>query len=335
MQISEIVKSWQLFVLAVAGIAGMWISQKAETRSRFDVNATAIATAEGQMELFLSQPDYVLAYLENAYPEYAYCAALSAIQACVMAQDGRPGSGPSCIAGAAAAGDGEGVTVPARAGDALAQEIDRIAREAGLSEAALRMAGTADGDAVPLTAQTRAAEGRAAICNASLEGLQADTSLSGRFSRVSAEAECLDTLGLYRKTTCNSRLRERQRESTALQVAEAQPAQAPDRQACPPGEARPMVYPHAASEGDLGAAAQLATALQAKGWSLAEAEPAPGASKYGDVRYFHAEQKDCAERLAADVQEALGATSPLALIDLGNSYRNLPRGRMELWLAPR
>ena len=58
--------------------------------------------------------------------------------------------------------------------------------------------------------------------------------------------------------------------------------------------------------------------------------------KDGEVRYYYPDQEGCARALAEDVaavlREAGLALDGLSVISLAGTYRNLPRGRMELWL---
>ncbi|WP_172326737.1 hypothetical protein [Mangrovicoccus sp. HB161399] len=360
MKLADIVKNWQLMLTLIAGMSSFMFSREAEIRRRFDVNEKAIQTAERQMRLFLNQPAYMLTYLENAYPEPAYCAALSAVQACVSALDQSPLTQPSCqgLSGRdAEAGTGD----LAAAADALAREIDRIARESGLTEAAIHAEAETLAQEVAVGENWSARVSTTVQCDADLEPMFAALPLRERFLHHAVPEECVETLGLYKKTTCGAQLRQRLRmaeggaapevqpppgaavpaepvpeDSAAEPAAPADEAVVAERpaEACPPGGARPVVYPHVASRDLMAADAAVMDELRAKGWSLADARVAEGASSGGDIRFYYPDEAPCADRLAADVAAVEGFERP-KLIDLSGRYRNLPFGRMELWMPVR
>ncbi|WP_145962927.1 hypothetical protein [Mangrovicoccus ximenensis] len=102
--------------------------------------------------------------------------------------------------------------------------------------------------------------------------------------------------------------------------------------ACGPEAVRPVIYPQAGSEDGKARAETLRSALGDKGWVLLATEVVSASPSNGDIRYYHAEQLACAEQLAQDIAATGGFGKP-KLIYLGDRYRNLPTGRMELWLA--
>lgn len=104
-----------------------------------------------------------------------------------------------------------------------------------------------------------------------------------------------------------------------------------------PTEASLRVFIHAARDRDRVALQENATALAAIGWPVAPIETvARGAPSQPEVRYYFPDQCRLAGTLAervATALEAVGAErAPVGLRYLGINYRNLPRGRIEVWL---
>jgi hypothetical protein len=90
---------------------------------------------------------------------------------------------------------------------------------------------------------------------------------------------------------------------------------------------------------DHASATHLREALERQGWTVPGIETVKGGRTSGDVRYYYEDQCRCAELLATQAIAALdpALTAPktplaggLKLISLAKTYRNLPRGRIEL-----
>ncbi len=146
MKLAALLDSWQKWLTFIVALASAYYAAGNFISGRFATSNQAIQAAESRMDLFRTQPGYVLTYLENAYPGYAYCAALSAVQACMSAIGTATDVSPSCHQSAntftgeqdGTAADGtDRVTTSPMAGELIAQEIDAIARKVGLSEAVL------------------------------------------------------------------------------------------------------------------------------------------------------------------------------------------------------
>jgi 6-phosphogluconate dehydrogenase len=86
---------------------------------------------------------------------------------------------------------------------------------------------------------------------------------------------------------------------------------------------------------------QLRASLAAKGFTVPPAERTATAASLFEVRYFHAADKEAAERLAAVVSEAVqkgipGETRSAAVVDLTGFTRTKPKpGTLELWYGRR
>ncbi len=356
--------SWQKWLTFIVALASAYYAAGNFAASRFETSNTAIQAAESRMDLFRTQPGYVLTYLENAYPAYAYCAALSAVQACMSAIGTAVDVSPSCHQsadtftgeqdGTAADGTDRVATSP-MAGELIAQEIDAIARKVGLSEAVLAAKARLLSEAPVPGAPARGCSGD--LLSDDLDIWQAEPAVSppGVIGRLKLGRSCVETLGLYMQSICRSRLEDlRATEVLAASQTEGDdelpaaagdsehvlvPAPGPEGETpgdapggCPADAVRPVIYPQVASEAQKAEAETLRGALGDRGWVLLPTEVVPSSSSGGDIRYYHAEQLGCAEQLASDIAGIEGGARP-RLIFLGDRYRNLPRGRMELWLA--
>jgi len=107
---------------------------------------------------------------------------------------------------------------------------------------------------------------------------------------------------------------------------------------------RPIVYMQVVRSADREAAKALRNKLEERGWSIPGIEVVSGRRTDGDIRYYYDDQKDCATRLATDVCTAVSELTDAEeqwsfgrpkTISLAKTYRNLPRGRVELWLPAR
>lgn len=97
--------------------------------------------------------------------------------------------------------------------------------------------------------------------------------------------------------------------------------------------ASPLVYVHfqSATNGETLRAA--IEELRRIGWDLTRPDLQEKIRVRGDVRYYHAPQETCAKALANDIALALGkAPDWLRTVSLEGTYKDLPAGRMELWL---
>lgn len=104
-----------------------------------------------------------------------------------------------------------------------------------------------------------------------------------------------------------------------------------------PTEATLRVFIHAARDRDRVMLQENAAALAAIGWPVAPIETVVrGSPPQAEVRYYFPDQCRLAETLAGRVGKALEAAgaerTAIGLRYLGINYRNLPRGRIEVWL---
>ena len=123
-------------------------------------------------------------------------------------------------------------------------------------------------------------------------------------------------------------------ESTSASEQPAEPGTAPAGPAACDGGS-PAVFTQYPT-GNQGAARAVAEALAAAGWSMTPLDAVDAVPQRGEVRFYYPEQRSCAQALAEDAARALrraGVETPgLGVISLAKAYRNLPRGRIELWL---
>lgn len=347
--LKKIFENWQVLLTVIAGATSLWVNYANEERRHFELNKTAIEVAEQRTAAFFDRPGYVLTFLENAYPEHAYCAALSTMQACVSAMGAQGNDSSFCFSGPAAldfdatsdqsTSTGPGETALKSARDTLGREIDVFAQRAGLSVAALS-------DNAHATAAQWGTEGNQAeaSCNADMTDLVKTMSWAEYLGYLRMPEDCRETLGLFKKTTCNSDVGRRQEAFLselnmslvdplvdAIVVNNPETTQ-PIVVELPECTERPVIYSHIGRAADQPAAEDLRDVLGVLGWQTVGIETVDGYRSAGDIRYYYPEQADCAEVLRLEIQ-AMGVWPNLKTIYLGDKYSNLPRGRVELWLG--
>ncbi|NTX16785.1 hypothetical protein HUA76_39025 [Myxococcus sp. CA056] len=101
---------------------------------------------------------------------------------------------------------------------------------------------------------------------------------------------------------------------------------------------RTRVFVHYADPNDRSIASALSLSLDGEGYGVPSPEIlTEGASSTGDVRYFHADDKQLADKVGALVQQVLGEKGValrgnVRVIGLQGKYGNMPRRVLEVWL---
>jgi hypothetical protein len=163
--------------------------------------------------------------------------------------------------------------------------------------------------------------------------------------RLAVSQDCRRALHTYAQTECQVRAAEVRRDNVEAQLTEAAVA-APawsdgaTAQGGPPlevpgaacGYPPPRVFIQFVGEGDRSEVESLRDSMSAAGWRVPGIELVARGHTAGDVRYYHAEQRACAEELAAVMARSTGR--PFGVVSLEGSYRNLPENQLELWLPP-
>jgi hypothetical protein len=298
---------------AALGLAFNW---NAEQRRVAELNLQAMRVAEERLAAFETDPHNTVAWLEAGFPRHAYCAGLTVF-----------------IARSARVGGGTDVSAVRNMSDAVGLEIDRIGADAGLSAREIEDAGFEEG---------------ARLAQSERPGACGEAVAVGALDRLLMPDECARVLGAYRKNSCFRAWREASEALVRAEMAAPEtppilsmaPAPPEEEGPCADPAERPEVFLHIVEPGDRAAANEIVEILSQRGWRFPGVELVEGAATRGDVRFYHEDQRACAGRLAEAVREALPPTPRaealrergLALISLENRYRNLPRGRVEVWL---
>ncbi len=330
------VKNWQTILTLIAGLTALWYGWSDEVRTRFQVNQRAIDLAEQRTGALLLEPDYTLVFLENSFPEYAYCAALTTIQSCLASLDGAADTDdPRCAISDEAWGSLHLAGVNA-AYDALGREVDRFADRLGWSAEGLAERGREEAETLVPADPTSPIQPEQ--CAGQVGRSSSAQDLRARWEALRLPQDCHEMLGFYQKTVCTSELR-RRREARLSEQFTAAPASGGDGdrppRSCSQWQMDTLeVFAHIRAEGDRSNAEELRTELAtAYGWHIDSIEAVAGGTSVSDIRYYYEDQVGCATQLAADIAAQRPDDARPRLIFLGNSYRNLPRGRMELWLG--
>ena len=116
----------------------------------------------------------------------------------------------------------------------------------------------------------------------------------------------------------------------------------PHTQATPPAATQApriassaTIYLQYADEKDLPTADQLLATLRSEGFRTPGSELISGPAFSADVRYFHADDRQDAERALAALTgflSARGLDAPSSSRDLSTSFPNVPEGVVEVWL---
>jgi hypothetical protein len=328
-------KQWQVFVTAVGAATALWFGFAEQRRTELELNREAVLAARepASIATFRGDPHNTLIEFQATFPDHAYCAALGTF----IAEAGRQ---------RIAAFDGSGTAVTQgelnRIRDAVAARIERLLDLAG-----------ADRERMQAAVAEAAAPGDG-------EGFDRCAFLTVPLSpvwRLAVSQDCRRTLQTYAQTECQVRAAELRRDRMDAQLARyaapdrpivldpeaeapdmlvpepagRQPdAMAPPSAAC--GDPPPTIFIQFVGDGDRSEVEALQTMMTAAGWRVPGIEQVPRGRTAGDVRYYHAAQKACADELAAAMARLTGAD--FTVISLEGSYRNLPQNQLELWLPP-
>jgi hypothetical protein len=312
----SLAQQWQVLVTAIAAGTALWFGFAEQRRKQVEVNRAAVMAAKAvEPEAFARDPYATVAEFRVSYPEHAFCAALGYFLADATRQ------GPTV-----------GTDVARRMGDALGVQVERLAAQGGLTLGAIEeLAAAAAGDGSGLDA-----------CPALRPPLG--------FRAWAMWPDCRVLIETFAQTRCQARAAEARRASVAAEIGAGEaPPTAPDLDAAKGPDAlagsREPSLPLAAPDpscgvdppmvfvqftGDPAPAEALRAKLEAAGWSAPGIEAVPGVRPRGDVRYYWPEQATCAAALAQSLAGAVGIE--FTTVSLAGRYRNLPRGRMEIWL---
>ncbi|MBP6999943.1 hypothetical protein [Amaricoccus sp.] len=336
--LGALLQQWQVVVAAIAAATALWFGFDDQRRKQLDINRQAVEEAKDAEHLaaFRADPHSTLVEFRATYPEHAFCAALGYY----VAEAGR------------LAGDETARRSVKPIADAIGAQIERLAAQGGSSL-----------DALQSTALAAAGAGGAA---SDCPRLGADLSW---YAWPLMWTDCRLLLATFAQAQCQgeaTRLAAAAMPPMPAEVAlpetwtggplappvaapaEPSPESVPETAtdaprpdtpaptaALGPGEAcgaaPPVVYIQFVAPPARPRAAEARDLLLAAGWQVAEGlELVDAARTAGDVRFYWPEQADCAARLAEALQAAFG--QPFATISLAGRYRNLPRGRVEVWL---
>jgi hypothetical protein len=315
-----LVQQWQVVVTAIAAATALWFGFADQRRKEVELNRAAVTAAKAATPAdFALDPYAALAEFRVSYPEHAFCAALGTFLAEAARQ--------------APTGDAAAVR---RMSDAVGTQVDRIAGRGGLTLAQIEgLASAAAGDGSSQDA---------------CPDLRPRFGLRGR----ALGPDCRVLVETFAQVQCQTRAAEKRRASVAAEIgsggapAAEPPAPIPTESPAPAAEPSASAGPTGRMAapgpfcggtpptvfvqftGDRAAAERLRAELQAAGWSAPAVEAVTGARPRGDVRFYWPDQEACAAALAEALQAATGAE--FITVSLAGRYRNLPRGRMEVWL---
>lgn len=324
----DALKHWQALVGVVAACVGLWFSWIAEARRASELNLSAMRAAEERIDRFAAEPHTMVAWLDAAYPRHAYCAALTVLEAEQAGPRGRPAMG-----------------------DAVANEMQKIATRLDLDLDALRERGRAQARDIEAT-------GGRAICGDDL-GVSA-------LGRLGVERECQRALAAHMRNACFAewRLAVARREAAAREAAEAavvasvappppsaavvspppgdpiasapspgslfpggrddlatapppepplsDPGPDAEPQACADPASRPVVFPHVLRAGDRPRAQLMLDAAAADGWTIQPLDVVENGRSVGDVRVYRDADAACGARLLGFLAGVAGADAARA-----------------------
>jgi hypothetical protein len=299
----SLAQQWQVLVTAIAAGTALWFGFAEQRRKQVEVNRAAVIAAKMvEPEAFARDPYATVAEFRVSYPEHAFCAALGYF----LAETAR--QGPTT-----------GTDAARRMGDALGVQVERIAAQGGLTLGAIEeLAAAAAGDGSGLDA---------------CPSLRPPLGLRAR----AIWPDCRVLIETFAQTRCQARAAEARRASVAAEIGAGE---APPMPPAAPAPGMPLAAPDPSCgvdpmvfvqfTGDPAPAEALRAKLEAAGWSAPGIEAVQGVRPRGDVRYYWPEQADCAAALAQSLAGAMG--TEFTTVSLAGRYRNLPRGRMEIWL---
>ncbi|MBP7240396.1 hypothetical protein [Amaricoccus sp.] len=332
--LAALFQQWQVVVAAIAAATALWFGFDDQRRKQLDLNRAAVDEAKDAEHLaaFRADPHSTLVEFRATYPEHAFCAALGYY----VAEAGRLADDETARASVKPIGD------------AIGAQIERLAAQGGSSLDALQtLAVAAAGDG-----------GAASDC----PRLGPDLAW---YARPLMWTDCRLLLATFAQAQCQAEATRLAAAALAPPPPEAvvlpdgwigmaptppSPSAEPTPQVAPPapatdepaptmalgpgdacGAAPPTVFIQFVAEADRPRAAAARDLLLAAGWPVAEGLDLVAAARTaGDVRFYWPEQAACAARLAEALGSAFG--SPFATLSLAGRYRNLPRGRVEVWL---
>ena len=334
----DMIKQWQVIVAVMAAMVSLWFSFSEYLQKKSELNRVAVlqATSQETRNAFISDPHNTINLMQVSYPRYGFCATLgifaahsSTLQVAVL----------------------RGKEVEGRANLALIHEA--------LDEEMSRIAGP------------DLAERAAAIRRLDLDVGDDCAAIDAKppfLSRWFGYAECTRAVEAYMENQCTvareRRQLERVQEQSVAALAEIEAERAkvkaseptvadeaflecdgclvisepalPDYSAvmasCPEP---PLIYAQYRDPKDEETVRQILSDLRGLGWQSPGAELIEGNAVRGDVRYYYAEQEPCALALStilSDLAESWsGNAQPFPHFSLAERFKDLPRGRMEIW----
>lgn len=325
--LAALFQQWQVVVAAIAAATALWFGFDDQRRKQLDINRAAVEEAKDAEHLaaFRADPHSTLVEFRATYPEHAFCAALGYY----VAEAGR------------LAADESARKSVKPIGDAIGAQIERLAAQGGSSL-----------DALQSLALDAAGSGGA---DSGCPRLGPDLAW---YARGVMWPDCRLLLATFAQAQCQTEATRLAAAPVAMAPAETvepwsnpvpplpapqpgpEPLPTPEPTPAPaaalgPGDAcgpaPPEVYIQFVAEAGRAEATRLREALAAAGWPVVAAlDLEAGAATRGDVRFYWPEQESCATRLAEALADLAGR--PFDTISLAGRYRNLPRGRVEIWL---
>ncbi|MEM9013270.1 MAG: hypothetical protein AAGE18_18780 [Pseudomonadota bacterium] len=362
-----IISRWQVLVTAIAAATALWFSLTEHENTQIEINRDAVTYVRSTdfAPRYRADPFNAINELEATFPRRAYCAALGYLigeqgigeRAQISRAAGAP---PLSVVNDSRDAVGAEVAVLIAEAGLRPQEVLAAARDQAEALIVAQTQPAGEGpEEDPTCARLKTAPGLWARVT------------TARECRLAIDVFAENRCRIAHARWVEEQAAEDQAEAVRLSLASyipdpadpPTPAEEPDERhgggSTPrplrPNPPEPVVEPQPVIEiappepvratcadivyvqhaGPAQGAQFVARRLASWSWRVTALDSQPDAKTAGDVRYYYESQRPCAETLAKAASAALAAEGvdvTIQVISLVGRYRDLPEGRMELWL---